>query len=227
MQSAVEGVVVTGGLGALGRTVARAIALTGAPVAVVDMGAGNLPDVQVIGDVDLSHPDQARAAIDEAARRLGGLRVLINLAGGFRWQTLGGSGPDDWSALFSANLMTAVNASRAALPHIIQAEAGRIVNVGAAAALKAGPGMGPYAAAKGAVHRLTESLAAEVRGSGVTVNAVLPSIIDTPANRSDMPDAIFGDWVSNDELTAVILFLCSAQASAVNGALIPVAGRVP
>ena len=86
--------------------------------------------------------------------------------------------------------------------------------------------MGPYAASKAGVHRLTEALAEELKGSGVTVNAVLPSIIDTPANRADIPKADFATWVTPEELTAVMLFLASEQASAVTGALIPVTGRV-
>ena len=103
--------------------------------------------------------------------------------------------------------------------------AGRIVNIGAMGALQAGAGMGPYAASKAGVHRLTEALAAEHKGK-ITVNAVLPSTIDTSANRASMPKADFSKWVTPQELADVILFLVSDAASAVTGALIPVAGRV-
>ncbi|MCY1454645.1 3-oxoacyl-[acyl-carrier-protein] reductase FabG [compost metagenome] len=116
--------------------------------------------------------------------------------------------------------------SKAALPLLTQGTHGRIVNIGAGAALKAGMGMGAYAASKAGVARLTESLAEELKDTGVTVNAVLPSIIDTLQNRADMPDADFSRWVSPAELAAVILFLLSSEASAVTGALIPVSGRV-
>ena len=124
------------------------------------------------------------------------------------------------------NVQTAANASRAATPHLRRSSAGRIVNVGANAALKASLGMGPYAASKAGVHSLTQSLAEELKSDGVTVNAVLPSILDTPTNRTDMPKADFGSWVTLDELAAVMLFLASEAASGVTGALIPVTGRV-
>ncbi|RZJ93411.1 MAG: SDR family oxidoreductase, partial [Brevundimonas sp.] len=119
-----------------------------------------------------------------------------------------------------------VNASRAALPHLKASPEGRIVNVGANGALKAAAGMGAYAAAKSGVHRLTEALAEELKTTSVTVNAVLPSIIDTPANRKDMPDADPAAWVAPADLAAVILFLASPDSRAVTGALIPVTGRV-
>ncbi len=124
------------------------------------------------------------------------------------------------------NVQTAANASRAATPHLKRSAAGRIVNVGANGALKASAGMGPYAASKAGVHSLTESLAEELKADGVTVNAVLPSIIDTPANRADMPKADFAAWVAPADLATVMLFLASEEARAVTGALIPVTGRV-
>jgi NAD(P)-dependent dehydrogenase (short-subunit alcohol dehydrogenase family) len=127
--------------------------------------------------------------------------------------------------MYALNVTTTLNASRAAIPHLIRSVAGRIVNVGALGALQAGSGMGPYAASKAGVHRLTEALAAEYKGR-ITVNAVLPSIIDTAANRADMPKADFSKWVAPKELADVILFLASDAASAVTGALLPVSGRV-
>jgi NAD(P)-dependent dehydrogenase (short-subunit alcohol dehydrogenase family) len=119
------------------------------------------------------------------------------------------------------NVLTTLSASRAALPALRKSR-GSIVNVGANAAVRAAAGMGPYAAAKAGVHRLTEALAEELRPSGVRVNAVLPSIIDTPTNRRDMPDADRSAWVAPEDLARVILFLASAEANAVNGALVPV-----
>ena len=122
------------------------------------------------------------------------------------------------------NVATCANMCRAAIPHLV-ATGGRIVNIGAGGAVKAGAGMGAYAAAKGGVHRLTEALAEELKDK-VTVNAVLPSIIDTPANRKDMPNADFTAWVSPLELAEVIAFLLSDKAQAVTGALMAVNGRV-
>jgi 3-oxoacyl-[acyl-carrier protein] reductase len=128
--------------------------------------------------------------------------------------------------MYAMNLKTALNACKAALPYLLESGAGRIVNVGAQSALHASSGFGPYAGSKSAVHRMTESLADELKLKGVTVNAVLPSIIDTPMNRRDMPKADFSHWVAPADLAAVMLFLASDEAKAVTGALIPVSGRV-
>ncbi len=117
-------------------------------------------------------------------------------------------------------------ASKAALPHLLKHGNGRIVNVGAASALKAGAGVGAYTASKAGVMRMTEALAEELKDRGITVNAVLPSIIDTPPNRADMPKADFDRWVKPEQLADVIVFLLSDRASAITGALIPVVGRV-
>ncbi|MDB5467522.1 MAG: NAD-dependent oxidoreductase, partial [Phenylobacterium sp.] len=168
----------------------------------------------------------AGAAIAAVVERFGGLDVLVNVAGGFTWETHEGGSAESWRRMFQINVETAANASRAAIPHLKRSGAGRIVNVGANAAVKAGTGMGAYAASKAGVHRLTEALAEELKGDGVTVNAVLPSILDTPANRADMPKADASAWVAPADLAAVILFLASDEARAVTGALVPVTGRV-
>jgi NAD(P)-dependent dehydrogenase (short-subunit alcohol dehydrogenase family) len=123
------------------------------------------------------------------------------------------------------NFLTALSMSRAALRHLVAAH-GAIVNIGAAAAIKAAAGMSAYAASKSAVAKLTESLADEVKDSRVRVNAVLPNIIDTPANRREMPHAEFDRWVTPAALANVIVFLLSDGAEAVTGALVPVTGRV-
>lgn len=223
-------VAITGAFGALGRAVAQAAAGQGARLVLID-AAPNAPqglpaDALVLAGVDLADPAAAEAAIAKAMERFGRLDALINVAGTFRWETLEGGSLATWDLLYKVNVATAVNMSRAALPHLKASGAGRIVNVGANGGLKAAGGMGAYAASKSGVHRLTEALAEETKGKGVTVNAVLPSIIDTPANRADMPDADFGKWVRPSELAAVMLFLASEEAGAVTGALVPVVGGV-
>ena len=155
----------------------------------------------------------------------GRLDALINIAGGFAFEAVAEGDPKTWQRMYMLNVVTALNASRSAIPHLAAAGSGRIVNVGAMGALQAGAGMGAYAASKAGVHRLTEALAAEWKGR-ITVNAVLPSTIDTAANRASMPKADFAKWVTPDELANVILFLTSDAASAVTGALLPVSGRV-
>lgn len=222
-------VVVTGALGALGRGVVAALAAQGARVAAVDRAPAQALEgaAMVSGDVDLASPEAAQLVLAEVAGQLGGLDALVNLAGGFRWETVEGGDIATWDLLYGLNLKTALVATKAALPHLLdRGTGGRIVNVGAAAAAKAGLGMGAYAASKAGVARLTESLAEELKDRGITVNAVLPSILDTPANRADMPDADFGRWVQPAQLAAVIAFLLGAEAQAVTGALIPVTGRV-
>ncbi|WP_309644881.1 SDR family NAD(P)-dependent oxidoreductase [Phenylobacterium sp.] len=223
---------ITGASGVLGSAVAKAAAAQGTRVALIDHAkhADALeacgPEAIMLGGVDLTDAVAAGAAVDAVADRFGGLDAVINVAGGFKWETLENSLMQDWHRLFLMNVQTAANTSRAAIPHLKRSLAGRIVNIGANAALKAAAGMGPYAASKAGVHALTESLAEELKADGVTVNAVLPSIIDTPTNRADMPNADFSAWVSPDDLAAVILFLASPDAGAVTGALIPVTGRV-
>jgi NAD(P)-dependent dehydrogenase (short-subunit alcohol dehydrogenase family) len=221
-------IVITGASGALGNVVADAAIARGAKVAGIDRAAvngGATADRIELGGVDLTDPEQALRAVDAAAAHFGRLDVLVNIAGAFAFETIADGDPKTWQHLYAINVTTALNASRAAIPHLVASGAGRIVNIGATGALQAGAGMGAYAASKAAVHRLTEALAAELKGK-VTVNAVLPSTIDTPANRRDMPKADFATWVTAQELANVILFLASDAASGVTCALLPVRGRV-
>ena len=227
-------IVVTGGFGALGQVVVEAAARRGARAAALDIAAAPpaglverlAADALLLGGVDLTSAEAAGEAMSKVKARFGRLDALVNVAGGFRWETVEDGDPATWDRLFALNVKTALNASKAALPYLLESGAGRIVNVGAGAAVKSSAGLGAYAASKAGVHRLTESLAEELKNRGVTVNAVLPSIIDTPANRAEMPNARFDRWVAPADLAAVILFLASREARAVTGALVPVAGGV-
>ena len=221
-------IVVTGALGALGSVVVDQALARGAGVASVDHAPTQVPATKnqiELGGIDLTDAAAAKKAIDAAAAHFGRLDVLINIAGGFAFETVAEGDPKTWQRMYALNVTTALNACRAAIPYLVASGVGRIVNVGALGALQAGAGMGPYAASKAGVHRLTEALAAEYKGR-ITVNAVLPSIIDTSANRASMPKANFTKWVAPKELADVILFLASDAASAVTGALLPVSGRV-
>jgi NAD(P)-dependent dehydrogenase (short-subunit alcohol dehydrogenase family) len=223
-------VVVTGAFGSVGAAVVQAALAAGARVAAVDRApapqAAAAPGAVHFGGIDLGNPAAAGAALAQIAAQLGGIDALVNIAGGFRWEKIEDGNADTWDLLYNINLKTALSASRAALPHLLRRSSGRIVNIGAAGAVKAGLGMGAYAASKAGVARLTEALAEELKDRGITVNALLPSIVDTPPNRADMPDADFSRWVQPAQLAAVIVFLLSDAASAVTGALIPVTGRV-
>jgi NAD(P)-dependent dehydrogenase (short-subunit alcohol dehydrogenase family) len=220
-------VVVTGGFGALGMVVGSAFLAAGHQVALVGHTAARREEIHVRSDrclplsgVDLTDEIAVTRALSEVANHFGGLDVLVNVAGAFHWEKLEGSTNDSWRSLFEANVISAVTASRAALMYL--GEGGRIVNVGAAAAERPGAGFGPYAAAKAGLAAFTKSLALELAARKITVNAVLPSIIDTPQNRLAMPDADASEWVSPAAIADVIVYLASGKASAISGALIPV-----
>src|SRR5574337_1226083 len=221
-------IAVTGAFGALGTAMVQAATAAGARVAAIDRAPVpvNYAAASSIGNVDLADTNAAQTAVDAAAKALGGLDGLVNIAGTFRWETLADGSADTWDLLYRVNLRTAVATSKAAIPHLSASGAGRIVNISAAGSIKAGAGMGAYAASKSGVARLTEALAEELKDRGITVNAILPSTIDTAANRADMPKADFSRWVTPAQLSDVIVFLLSDRASAVTGALLPVMGRV-
>jgi NAD(P)-dependent dehydrogenase (short-subunit alcohol dehydrogenase family) len=220
-------VAVTGGFGALGRAVVSYLADKGFQAVAVDLGAsGQVRGAALeLGDVDAADAGAAKGAISSIVDRFERLDGLINIAGGFGWETVEEGALDTWDSLYRSNVRTAVAMSRAAVAHLPR-PGGVIVNVGAAAAGRAGVGMGAYTAAKSGVARLTEALAEELKDSGIRVNAVLPSIIDTPKNRADMPDSDFERWVSPQSLAKIIGFLISEDAEPITGALIPVTGRV-
>ena len=220
-------VAITGAFGTLGLATVQAVRDAGAHVAAidrVDAPAAGIAGATCIGGVDLADPAAATAAMNAAASALGGLDALVNIAGMFRYEPVADGNAETWDLLYRVNLRTAVAASQAALQHL--PAGGRIINIGAASALRAGAGVAAYTAAKSGVMRFTESLAEELKDRDITVNALLPSILDTPPNRADMPKADFARWVKPEQLADVIVFLLSKQSAAITGALIPVTGRV-
>jgi NAD(P)-dependent dehydrogenase (short-subunit alcohol dehydrogenase family) len=219
-------IAVTGAFGALGAAVANALSGYGAQVARLDhaaspAGSGAL----AFGGVDLADDAAATSAMAKIVQSAGRLDGLVNIAGGFHFEKLDGGTLETWDSMYRMNLRTAVSCCKAALPHLLKVGSARIVNVGALGAVKAGAGMGAYAASKAGVAKLTEALAEELKDRGVTVNAVLPSTMDTARNRIDMPTADFSRWVSLSAMGEVIAFLLSDAAGVVTGALIPVSGR--
>jgi NAD(P)-dependent dehydrogenase (short-subunit alcohol dehydrogenase family) len=222
--------VITGSDGVLGQAAAAALSGYGARVALLAHGkrapAAQPPGSLHYGGVDLTQADAARAVMAQVAREAGRLDGLINVAGGFRWEKIADGTLDAWDSMYALNLKTSVVAVQAALPHLPQGGGGRIVNVGALGAVKAAAGMGAYAASKAGVAKLTEALAEELKDRRITVNAILPNILDTPKNRLDNPKADFTRWVTPAEAAEVIAFLVSDAAGAVTGALIPIVGRV-
>ena len=230
-------VIVTGAFGALGQVVARTLVQGGARVALLDAA----PDVpfaladefaaqSLMPRIDLSQYAATQAAIARVAAQWGGIDALVNIAGGFVWEPIEAGDPANWDRMFTINLKTALHACKSALPFLLaraaQSGRARVVNIGAGAAAKAAAGMGAYAASKAGVLRLTEALSEETKDRGLTVNAILPGIIDTPTNRTDMPDADTTRWVAPEAIADVVAFLLSDAARAITGAGIPVLGRL-
>ena len=215
---------ITGANGGLGRVVTQTALLQGAQVVLLDLlFASEELEAGVLAKhaVDLTDAAATKACIDGIAQFDG----VINLAGGFAMgPTVVDTSDEEWQAMFTINVTTLRSMIAATIPRLQTSGSGCMVNVGAYGALSGQANMNAYCAAKGTVMKLTESLSEEVKADGINVNAVLPTIIDTPANRNDMPDATFSDWVSPAALAEVICFLASDAASAVHGALLPVRG---
>jgi NAD(P)-dependent dehydrogenase (short-subunit alcohol dehydrogenase family) len=227
-------VVITGAFGALGSALARAFGQTGARLALIDVAQPSA-ELQrdfaagqhlLLGGADLANLEATRKAMAAIAMRFGGIDVLCNVAGGFRWEKVEDGEIETWDALYATNLRSTVVSCKCALPAMLERGGGRIINVGAGAAARAaGLGMGAYTASKAGVQKLTEALSEELKDRNITVNAILPGTIDTPRNRLDMPKADFSKWVPPEKIASVIVFLASDEASAITGAAIPVFGR--
>jgi NAD(P)-dependent dehydrogenase (short-subunit alcohol dehydrogenase family) len=168
--------------------------------------------------VDLLDARAVAASVEQAVARFGGIDAAIHLAGGFRAGQAVHETADALQRMLDVNVNTMLHSAAAVVPVMRQQRRGFIVNVGAASAARGVAGMGAYIAAKSALMRLTESMSAELRGEGINVNAVLPTVIDTPANRAAMPEADFSRWGAPGALASVIGFLASDEASAVHGA---------
>jgi len=225
-------VLITGAAGNLGRAVAAAFAAAGANLVLLDLNEDALKAIPTAGagDVlrqraDLADAASITAAVDAAVKRFGRIDALCNLAGGFAMGDKAHElSAEAWNRMMELNAGTVLRMCQAVVPHMLQAGGGRIVNIGAYSALSGKAEMGAYVASKSAVIRLTETMAAELRGHGINVNCVLPSIIDTPQNRAAMPKADPKKWVAPEALADVLLFLCSPAARAIHGAAIPVVG---
>lgn len=225
-------VVVTGAAGNLGLTVANQFHAANARVILVDAKLEYLdsrfPDSDpryVKLAVDLLDREAVAKSFTGIQDQFGGIDALCALAGGFQMgDPVHDTPADHWDLMFDLNVRTLLNAVHAVTPGMIDRGGGKIVTIGANAALKGVAEMGSYCASKSTVMRITESMAAELRGNAINVNCVMPSIIDTPVNRADMPNADPTLWVAPLDLASVIMFLCSPQARAIHGALIPVVG---
>jgi NAD(P)-dependent dehydrogenase (short-subunit alcohol dehydrogenase family) len=223
---------VTGAAGNLGRAIAAAFEARGANLVLVARtkealaaALGPESERRLFVAADLLDQGALDWAIRLTGERFGRVDILCNIAGGFRMGSpVHETSDEDWDFLMDINARTMLHAVRAAVPQMIDAGGGKIVNIGAFAAQKGVAQMGAYVAAKSAVIRLTEAMAAELREKNINVNCVLPTIIDTPENRTAMPKADPTRWVAPADLANVIVFLASDEARAIHGAALPVTG---
>ena len=220
--------IVTGGTGALGRIVASTLMENGIRVAIpVRPGSrgGPLPPeperatgMMYWGESDITVESGAAKFVRETSERWGGVGILVNCAGGYAGgEKIGEVSAATFEEMLTANLRTAFLMCGAVLPLMREAKRGRIVSIAAMAALSQAPSRGAYAISKRGVVTLTETIAEEVKGTGITANAIAPGIILTPANRASMPSADTSRWVTPEEIAALVLFLCSEDARSVSG----------
>jgi len=221
MSLAGKKIVITGAAGGLGAGVAKVAFDQGAEPVLLDVVDNFTSELGQAYSVDLLDAAAVQAVFDD----IGDFDVLANIAGGFDMgPTVDATADEFWQRMFDINVTTLRRVLKAAVPILVSRGRGSIINVGALGALQGSADMSAYQASKATVMRLTESLSEEVKGAGVNVNAVLPSVIDTSGNRSAMPDADFATWVTPTDLGEVICFLGSDAARAVHGALVPVKG---
>jgi len=216
-------VLVTGAAGVLGVAVTEHFARGGATLALLDLLPIETEHFNCV--CDLTDAAACATAVAQVKDALGGIDVLANIAGGFTMgDTVADTSDATWEFMFNLNARSVFNMARAVVPMMRSQGSGKIINVGARGGLRGSGLMAAYAASKSVVHRLTEALAEELKGDRINVNCVLPSIIDTPRNRSDMPDAKHDAWVAPEDLANVIGFLASDAARAIHGASIGVDG---
>lgn len=227
-------IIVTGAAGNLGRAVARRLAGDGVHVIAVDREIGPLEDLVAtlsgehltLAGVDLMSAEACAAMVKASFDRFGRVDGVVHTVGGFATGDVEDADASKFDLMFRLNVLTTVNVFRAVAAALKMTGGGSMLAIGAAAGVKSGAGMAAYAGSKAATHRLVESFADELKASNIRVNALLPSVIDTPQNRAAMPDADSSAWVSPDNLAATIAFLMSEAGRDITGALIPVNGRV-
>ncbi len=216
-------VLIVGGAGALGHTVTPAFVKAGARVVVMgrEIPRGQ-PAGQIAVAADVTDERSVQRAIAEVIQQAGRIDCAINLVGGFTLGRLVDTEASLWQKMLSLNLTAAFLVSRAVVSHMVERGHGRIVHMVARAALEPFPGAAAYIVAKSGLATLVRVLAMELAGTGVTVNGILPTTIDTPANRKSMPDTDPSKWVKPESIARLLLFLSSEDAGELNGALIPI-----
>ena len=225
--------IITGGTGALGSVVASTMYGSGTNIAIplfshaTAAAPGRDSARMFSARADLTVEGDVHDFVLSVLGKFGRVDILVNAAGGYTGGKLvEESAVNDFDAMMKLNFTSVLNTCRAVLPVMKKQGYGRIVNIAAMPALTVKPRMGPYSVSKRAVVTLTETIADEVKGQGVTVNAIAPSIILTPANQKGMPEADFSKWVTPEEIAVLTMFLCSDEAKSVNGNVIKIFGGV-
>jgi len=229
-ESKLRRVVITGTNGALGGTVAEHFVSEGVEVVGLDIsydseGLAEQSANLYVAKLDATDPDQVRDMFARIARERGGVDAVIHCAGGFRWSKFDEVSDADIDFLLNVNLRSTMYMVRESIAVMKEAGRGRVVVVSSRSTLNPGVGEGAYAATKAGINAIVKSVAAEVAADDITINAILPSIIDTPPNRAEMPDADFSTWVKREQLAGIIDMLVGPTGDAINGALLPVSGR--
>ncbi|MYF98106.1 SDR family oxidoreductase [Candidatus Poribacteria bacterium] len=229
-------VLITGGTGFLGSAVTKAFLAQGDTVAVTYLFDNEVerfkqynPDLSekvTFIYANVTEESDVQKTVQDYISQFGHLDILVNIVGGF----VGGIpaaelDEDRWDFMMNLNLKSVFLCCKTVLPHMTERGYGKIVNISARAGLKGEAGLSVYCVSKGGVRTLTEALAAEVMDSGINVNCIMPSIMDTPMNREAMPDEDHSRWVKTEDVAKVICFLTSDDSTIINGAAIPVYGR--
>ncbi|MGB7292080.1 MAG: SDR family NAD(P)-dependent oxidoreductase [Thermodesulfobacteriota bacterium] len=227
--------IVTGGTGALGKAITIAFLEEGAKVVctyIVDKEKKEClsltkkhKDKIVFIKADVTNKKDVFNMITNTTRNFKRVDILVNVVGGFAFSYIKDTDEKTWDLMMNLNLKSAFLCSKYVLPRMIEQNYGKIINISSRPALKGSAGVGAYSASKAGVLNLTETIADEVKDYEMNVNAVLPSTIDTPANRRDMPEADFSKWVKPEEIARVIVFLSSDDSKLISGAGIPVYGK--
>lgn len=229
--------IITGGTGALGRATAAHFLESGAKVAIpwivdvevpmLEERVGKRPASQLmLKRADVGDERAVRQFVEETAKHFARIDILVNLVGGF-WggKSIAETSLEEWQSMFDLNLKPTFLCCRAAVPVMRQNKYGRIVSVTSRSGLMGAGDFAAYAVAKGAIATFTASLAEEVLADNIMVNAIAPSTIDTPANRTAMPKAKHENWVKPEDIARTIAHLCSENCSVTSGAVIPVYGK--
>ena len=228
-------VLITGPAGNLGSAVVEQFLNVGSSLILIDNRADrlvklfpqlvNTKDHLLIPEIDLTNFNLVNKAVSEGLKQFNRIDILVHTAGGFQ---MGEKVPEitesSWDFLLDLNLKTLLNITKAVVPGMVDQKSGKIITIGAKPSLSGKAKMGAYSVAKAGVLRLTESLAAELKPTGINVNCVIPGTIDTPQNRKSMPGADTSKWVTPESLANIIKFLASEEAKDIHGAAIPAYG---